>query len=186
MNEVIIPAVVSGASSAFAECAVNAIVGFFQKRKNGKAVEISQTAIRRYVDDYLNAQYPNLIDSRYVNEKLYEFILDFIRYAQPQIHAEGDIIINLFVADCGIESALSGYLRLPQNQKWNEIQLQTNKTVEPALLPESPDITVETLRMRAARIGLKLEIADRCSPEKIQELNSIIEKYETLYRKRGG
>ncbi len=33
MNEVIIPALLSGASSAFTECAINAIVGFFKKER---------------------------------------------------------------------------------------------------------------------------------------------------------
>ena len=51
MNEVIIPALFSGATSGFTECAINAIVEFFRKKNSAKKTEISHTEIRHYVDD---------------------------------------------------------------------------------------------------------------------------------------
>lgn len=183
MNEVIIPALLSGASSAFTECAINAIVGFFNKKSSAKKAETSQTEIRRYVDDYLNKQYPTLVDYRYINDKLYEFILDYIKYLQPQINVQGNVIINLIITDNGIENSVSSFLELPENKKWNEIKLLTSGEPTPVLNSNISEKSVNSLKLRAQKVGLQLDISDGCNFEKIDELIRIVEKYELLYKR---
>lgn len=182
MNEVIMPAVLSGASSAFTECAINAIVGFFSKKSSAKKPEISHTEIRRYVDDYLNKQYPTLVDYRYINDKLYEFILDYIKYIQPQINIQGNVIINLILTDTGIENSVSGFLGLPENKKWNEIKMLTSEESSPISILDISEKTIDSLKLRAKKVGLQLDISYDCNSEKIDELSRIVEKYELLYR----
>lgn len=183
MNEVIIPALFSGATSAFTECAINAIVGFFSKKNSAKKAEISHTEIRHYVDDYLNNQYPTLVDYRYINDKLYEFILDYIKYVQPQINIHGNVIINLILNDNGIENSVSSFLELPENKKWNEIEMLTSEESPSVSISDISEKSVSSLQLRAKKIGLELDISDDCNPEKIDELYRIVEKYESLYKR---
>ncbi|MCH5209807.1 MAG: hypothetical protein J1F01_02480 [Oscillospiraceae bacterium] len=184
MNEVIMPAILSGASSAFIECATNAIIGFFSKKNSVKRKETTRIEIRRYVDDYLNKQYPNLVDYRYINDRLYEFMIDFIKYTQPQINVNGNVTINLIIVDNGVEGLVSNFLNLPENQKWNEIELCTKKESEHIPTLVTPDETINSLRLRANKVGLQLDISDDCTAEKIEELYRIVEKYESLNKKR--
>lgn len=183
MNEVIIPALLSGASSAFTECAINAIVGFFSKKSSAKKTETSHTEIRRFVDDYLKKQYPTLVDYRYINDKLYEFIIDYIKYLQPQINVQGNVIINLILTDNGVENSVSSFLELPENKKWSEIKLLTNEESSSVSNPNMSEKSINSLQLRAQKVGLQLDISDDCNSEKIDELIRIIEKYELLYKR---
>ena len=183
MNGVIIPALLSGASSAFTECAVNAILGFFNKKNSTQKAETSQTEIRRYVDEYLNKQYPTLVDYRYINDKLYELILEYIKYLQPQINVQGNVTINLILTDDGIENSVSSFLELPESKKWNEIKLLMRAEPTPVLNSNISEESINSLKLRAQKAGLQLDIADDCNPEKIDELNRIVEKYELLYKR---
>lgn len=183
MNTVITEAILSGTSSAFMECAFKAVVGFFKKKGSINNAETSQIEIRRYVDEYLKRQYPNLVDYRYINDKLYEFILCYIRYMQPQININGNVVINLIIPDNRIEDSVCSFLKLPENKQWNEIKMLTQDESNTTLSLESSEALVDSLKSRAQKIRLKLDISDDCNPEKITELFSIVEKYENIYKK---
>lgn len=184
MNEVITSALLSGVTSGFAECAINALVGFLSKKSTAKKTETSQTEIRHYVDEYLNKQYPTLVDYAYINDKLYEFILDYIKYSQPQINIQGDVIINLILSDSGIKNSVSSFLELPENKKWNDINLLEYEESSDISNSNTLEKSIDSLRLRAEKIGMQLDISDDCNSKKIDELIYIVEKYESALQGR--
>lgn len=176
MKEILLSSSVSGAASAFVECATSAVFKFFEKRKLTKR-EISKVEIKHFVDNYLKETYPDLLDYEYINRKVYDFILEFAKYVQPNIEIHGSVILNLALTKSSIEENIEGYLQLPESEKWKEIMLDDYSN-SPFYEKNDKITLIKNIKMRADKVGLNIEISDKCDESKLQEIIEIVKKYE--------